>query len=167
MLSHREWLPDGARVGLVPAIVVGMFLCSLYLGCKRESHPVIDCRVSFCGGAEGVSGEVCLNDASLINRLVWQPMMDAKRDPEPADYAVVGELTIRLPDGSRENLVLFSPWGHYKRDGEYFIADFSELQTTCEEALATAQRRMDAVRTPGGKAKRGSTPKGSVGDAGS
>jgi len=86
--------------------------------------------------------EVCLDDESLINNLVLQPMSSAKRDPDPAEYAIVGTLTIISTDRPREYLGLYSPWGHYRRGREYWVADFSELRAVCEVALGAAQHRV-------------------------
>lgn len=152
MRAHQKRRAPIAKVGLAATIAVGMLLCSQYVGCQRKSQVpkssrVTECRVSFPMGVKGRAfAEVCLDDESLINDLVLQPMRNAKRDPRPAEYAIVGTLTINLTDKPRENLILFYPWGHYRRGDEYWVADLSELQTACEAALGTAQRRMASVR---------------------
>ncbi len=145
MQEHWEWGANAARVGVAAVVVAGTFFCLQCLGCQRvagrktNTNGVAQCRVSFrmCDGR--AFAEICLDEESLINDLVLRPMRDARRDPKPADYAVVGTLTIISADGSRECLVLFSPWGHYNRGDQYFVADFSELQVACQQALRDAQ----------------------------
>lgn len=139
---------DAARRVLV-SIAVGLFLCSVSVRCQRTSRVpnsgrVTECRVSFHTVDGQAFADVCVDDESLIDQMVLRPMRNATRDPNPAAYAVVGTLSIISTDGSRETLVLFSPWGHYGRGNDYFVADFSDLQIACEGALRDAKRLMDA-----------------------
>ena len=142
---------DKAGVGLVATISTGAFLFCLYSGCQRagqapKANRGGECRVSFRMGEEWPFAEVCLTDASQMEELVLRPLREARRDPNPAEYAIFGTLTIISPNQSRETIVLFVPWGYYKRGGEYFVTDFSGLQAVCEETLHDATRRMESAR---------------------
>ncbi|MDZ7617070.1 MAG: hypothetical protein U1E05_08700 [Patescibacteria group bacterium] len=84
-----------------------------------------------------------MDEEVLINSLVMKPMRDANRDPNPAEHAVFGSLRICWPDGRRETLALFAPWGYYSYRGEYYVADFSALRAACGAALRDAQYVME------------------------
>lgn len=82
MRANRKRGPNIIGVGAVVAIAAGMFLCAQYLGCRRgsqvaKSSLVTECRVSFRTRPYRAFTDVCLDDQSLINSLVLQPMRNA------------------------------------------------------------------------------------------
>jgi hypothetical protein len=107
-------------------------------------NTVSECRVSFRTDEGRPFADVCLNEEPLINNLVLQPMSNARRDLEPARYAFVGTLTMISTDGSRKDVTLFFPWGHYSCGDDYFVADFGGLKAACKMAIRIAERRVAA-----------------------
>ena len=67
-------------------------------------------------------------DRKLIQEIIYDPIANARLDPEPALYEVLGGLSLKAGSSERDYFTLFLPWGHYKKDGQYFIADFTRLQ---------------------------------------
>lgn len=108
---------------------------------------VAECRISIAPGSGAKPyTQVCLRDESLVNDLVLEPMRLAKFDPNPAEHATLGTLTIVFCDESRESLYLYFPWGVYSRGGKYFVADFEELQMACEKAVRESVNLIVTVR---------------------
>jgi hypothetical protein len=69
-----------------------------------------------------------IQDKALIRKLVFEPLRNAKKDPDPAKYIIVGSLGLVYEDGTTEWSTLFLSFGHLKRGGEYFVADFDQLR---------------------------------------
>jgi hypothetical protein len=151
MRTHRDPLMGIVRVRLVASTAVVMFLSLHSLGCQRGSSKMsttdfMECRVSFLRNEGEAFAEISLDNKSLIQDLVLQPMREATRDLHPAAYAALGNLTITTPDGRREVFHLYAPWGHYSDDHGYWMADFRGLQAACEDALREAQLFVDAAK---------------------
>lgn len=67
-------------------------------------------------------------DKKLIQEIIYDPIANARLDPEPAAYEILGGLSIEAGSSEGDYFTLFIPWGHYKKDDQYFIADFTRLQ---------------------------------------
>jgi hypothetical protein len=67
------------------------------------------------------------------------PLKKAKPDTNPAKYMVLGDMHVTFDDGSEEGAVLFLPWGHYKSNGKYMVADFGPLQQYAQSAISMAK----------------------------
>jgi hypothetical protein len=87
--------------------------------------------------------EMRITDQSLIHKLLEQPLSSAVSDVKPARYKVVGTLRIDYKDGSTDALSLFIPWGHYKHNDQYMIADFSALTKEFRELIAERRELLD------------------------
>jgi len=98
---------------------------------------VSECRVSLqCGTGRYL--ELRITDPKLIHELVEEPLKHAKVDSSPARYVALGLMQVRKEDGSEEAYSLFRPWGHYKYDNNYMIADFEKIRASFKEAIELA-----------------------------
>lgn len=50
---------------------------------------------------------------------------EARRDPQPAKYVHLGDMRL-LEGGHTREMMLFLPFGHYRENDKYYIADFEE-----------------------------------------
>jgi hypothetical protein len=87
--------------------------------------------------------EMRITDRSLIHKLLEKPLSNAVADVKPARYQVVGTLRIEYKDGSTDALSLFIPWGHYKHNDQYMIADFSALTKEFRELIDQHRKFLD------------------------
>jgi hypothetical protein len=60
--------------------------------------------------------------------MVLDPIDAANPDLKPADYRHLGFLEIEKGQGKIQRLELFYPLGHFKREGKYYITDFTEMK---------------------------------------
>jgi hypothetical protein len=97
--------------------------------------PVVECRVKLGNPNDPIGLEMRISDAKLIQRAVLDPLAAAKADPKPAEYKLLGQVTILRKDGSEEGFVLFSPWRRVSSKGKYLIVDFTELRKACRTAV--------------------------------
>jgi hypothetical protein len=95
------------------------------------------------GSREQETLEMHITDPVLIHKLVEEPISKSVLDPKPARYEVLGTLSIEYQDGSRDVLWVFIPWGHYKRDEQYRVADFSPLAKEFRKLMDESTRFMN------------------------
>lgn len=91
---------------------------------------------------------VRIRDKEAIREMVETPLGNAKRDPQPARYVVLGTLTTIMDDGSEDRVTLFLPWGRVKRGNEYLIADLDKLHKLFDERIKLAARHLDENQPP-------------------
>jgi hypothetical protein len=99
------------------------------------------CRISFDTETQ-LSVELEIPDPKLVHELVTEPLEDAKRDPRPARYVVLGTLSIDDGHGSKERVALFLPWGHIRRGDVYSIADLTKLRQHIQKTLGAISKRL-------------------------
>jgi len=85
-----------------------------------------------------------ITDPKLIQGLVLGPIKKAVRDPKPAEYIIIGDVTLINKDGSRYFYTLFAGWKNVCRGDEYWITDFGELQKAWKQALDRARFAVDS-----------------------
>lgn len=100
-------------------------------------------RVNFGYSDDSVHVHVVMTDPKMIKDLVEVPIAKAVVDPNPARYVVLGTMAIVTKDGTKY-YSLFLPWGHFKHDNTYWIADFGDLQ---RKIVAELRFQMDAIRS--------------------
>lgn len=81
--------------------------------------------------------------ADDVEKLVLLPLREARLDPEPAAYIVYGTLTVRYDGGRSETFTLFFPFGHFRYEDKYYIADFGELAAEISKLLKLNVRRLE------------------------
>jgi hypothetical protein len=94
----------------------------------------MSCRLVFDWYAPD-SLEYTLTDEVKMKELVLAPVEHSTIDEEPAKYVVLGYLVVEVDGRATEEVILFEPFGHIKRNGVYRIADFSALQVFLTERL--------------------------------
>lgn len=100
---------------------------------------VVECRVSLRQPGLGVEPVFLIVDPKLIEKLVLDPIKRAVHDPEPAEYIVMGSVTLISKDGSRDYYTLFAGWKYFSRGDEHLITDFSELKKGMKQAVDVAR----------------------------
>jgi len=115
---------------LTAGAAVVMFLWRLR---DREPAPV-EARFDFSTPGDEV--EYVLDDESTIRELVLEPIKEATLDPRPAKYIIAGTLLVKFDDDTSQSHLLFLPFGRYRHNGEYYIADFTLLRTKIRENVS-------------------------------
>jgi hypothetical protein len=82
-------------------------------------------------------------DVKLMKDLFLNSLENAKPDPKPAAYEILGLVTVTRKDGSEEVFIVFLPWGHLKRENAYLIADLGRLRSALKEDLKRAIRDVE------------------------
>jgi hypothetical protein len=108
---------------------------------KTKAGPGAQCKISFNNETQ-LSLEIGIPDPKLVRELVVEPLENAKRDPRPARYEVVGNLSVENGNGSNEHIALFLPWGHIKRGDVYSIADLTKLRQHIQKTLGATSKRL-------------------------
>lgn len=67
--------------------------------------------------------------------MVVEPFRQSQLDPHPAADIYVGTLIIVYDDGSTDTAMMFAPWGHFKFDGAYGVANVSRFRDECRKSL--------------------------------
>src|SRR5262249_10260870 len=100
---------------------------------ETKSEP--ECIVQLGFASDGKFLEFHITDSKSIKELVVDPISQAMPDPKPKRYVVLGNITTKTADGTKDVFTLFLPWGHFKHGNDYFIADFSLLQKAIKEDI--------------------------------
>jgi len=113
-----------------------------------EMHPLplhtYTCRVVLFNLDPAMPIEFRLSDEALIKALVLDPISSAKRDTYPAYYEMLGCLTIESDGQVIEDIALFLPLGHIKRQDRFLIADFTKLRQHLLSFLKMEQECLQA-----------------------
>jgi hypothetical protein len=99
------------------------------------------CKISFDSETR-LALEIGIPDPKLVHELVTDPLEDAKRDPRPSRYVVLGTLSIDDGHGSKERVALFLPWGHIRRGEVYSIADLTKLRQHIQKTFGAISKRL-------------------------
>lgn len=143
----EEYLPRRSRFRFVLAalllvVAFAAFFLAWALSGPRPgpdlSKPIREIRVSLWEG----QGEMRITDPELVRQLVVEPLRRAEPDRNPADYVVVGGLTLEYADGTQDGIILFLPWGRFKYGDSYGIADFQPLEAETRRSLPQAPRSL-------------------------
>lgn len=91
---------------------------------------------------------ITIHDSALIRTLVVEPLHDFVPEPDPADWVVLGRLVVEYDDGTRDGAILFLPWGHWKFEDRYRIADLTGLRAEVRRQIENGndpQREKDRL----------------------
>jgi hypothetical protein len=103
-----------------------------------ENDEVTEAHVLFV--PYGMNNDVCvgiyINSTKLIDSAILSPIKNAKIDPTPAKYVILGGIVLKHKNGSETTYTLFDPWGNYQIDGKDYIANFKELGDVVKDSLA-------------------------------
>jgi hypothetical protein len=140
--------------GLASVILVILLLCCLQFGktalcaeeVKTEKQPkLVECIVTF--GLRDPSGslQLVIKDEKTLKRLIEEPIRNARPNPNPASYLLAGSLDCKYSNGVESVYGLFLPWGYYKVDSKFLIADLRELKNELTERIEMAKRSIDRI----------------------
>jgi hypothetical protein len=138
--TSRDWV-----VFLVIALLVGVASVAMASAPEpKKGKPVsIGCDV-IVHNDEDTQVILKIKKKDVIKKLVDEPLLAAKKDPDPAAYVVLGLLKLRKDDGSEETVELFQPWGRIKRGETYFICELKGLRKLVKERLKLATARTES-----------------------
>lgn len=92
------------------------------------------------------SVEYRVAESEEVERLVLAPLRTAAVDDSPKAYEVFGHLTVRFDSDAEETVTLFFPFGHFKKGGEYYVADLGELASRLADVFAYKASQFKAFR---------------------
>ncbi len=136
---------DDARMMILGLILIGLARPTPVRGrepegrvfFEKKNSEVVECRVSLDLSFDDTV-HWRTTDVKSMKELFLDPLANAKPDPEPAEYEVLGSVTITRKDGSQAFFWVFDPWGRVKRENAYLIADLRELHRALKGALKDA-----------------------------
>jgi hypothetical protein len=103
-----------------------------------EKKEIVECRVSLDVGSSTGFLQLRITAPALIKKLIEDPLKNARPDPRPAKYEILGSMHVERKGGAKDAIALFHPWGRYKIGKKYMIADFSGIQKAYKKAIAAA-----------------------------
>jgi hypothetical protein len=121
---------------------------------KKE---IVDCRVSLDLNFTQFL-EWRITDPKLVKKLIEDPLKNARPDPRPAKYVIIGSMHFKRKGGAEDAVALFRPWGRYKVEKKYRIADFSGIQEAFKKAIASADLTVASKPNPARPLDKGQAP---------